>query len=826
MGVWTLQANMARGVLTPLAHARVDTEIYVGALAEAENVVISRFGGCIRAPGTEFLGLLKDQTRKARWIRFEFSRAQVFHLEFGHLYIRFWTPAGRVETSPGVAYEIASTYAEADLKYIKFRQSADVVYLVCKGYKTRILKRMSDTNWTLTDFAPQDGPYLKADTKGTRLTPSERGSVVPIMTSNTAPAGTAAATGGGDAYKAFDASVTSAWSYGAPVGATLSYQFPGGTTKIADAYYIRATAAGNGSGTGGGSGPTAWTFEGYDGANWIVLDARTNQNSWGFGETRFFELSNDSAFERYRLNIGGSESSTSVTVAEFGIHEKASAQTPFNLTASNTTGLNDGAGFLTTDVGRSIRLLGSDARWRWAEIVSRVSSTVVTVRLYGHALPDLSAVTLWQLGVFSDTTGWPSSVAIHEDRFTLANTPGDPIAVWMSKSSNYSDFGTSTPLVDDDAVTIRMTGGQLDEVSHLTETKGALMASTATYLRTISPANNGNAIKPDNVRQQAETAVPSSYIDAVAIENVFLFIDFYQQRLYETGYSFDADGFIARELSVVNEHLFLPGIVQLAYASTPHKILYALRTDGKVVAFTYDREQKVAGGTLLDIGGFVEDISVLPGPSRSELWLNVRRTVNGNVVRYAERQAEFWRDGMSLGVPRFGACSYAYEGVAVAGVSGVTFLAGETVGVWADGRDVGDVTITVGGVFTLPNGMTATQFTFGKRVPWKLKTLRLTQHGNRDGSGLGRFAEVQKALLDTFETPAGSFRAGSVDQVDTVNVDDAVEYDPDAPTPYLTKMQPLPVDDSWQNNGVFVIEGESMHPATVRAISLEVDGEP
>ncbi|TJW57838.1 MAG: hypothetical protein E5X43_39780, partial [Mesorhizobium sp.] len=76
-------------------------------------------------------------------------------------------------------------------------------------------------------------------------------------------------------------------------------------------------------------------------------------------------------------------------IVEMGWHEDGDTQTPFDLTASSIVGINGGTGFQASDVGRTIRLLGSDAVWRWARIASRSSATVVKIRLYGHALPNL-----------------------------------------------------------------------------------------------------------------------------------------------------------------------------------------------------------------------------------------------------------------------------------------------------------------------------------------------------------------------------------------------------------------------------------------------------
>lgn len=60
-----------------------------------------------------------------------------------------YTSGGTLETS----YEISSPYLEADLPYLKYVQSADVLTIVHPSYAPRKLSRTSDTSWTLSTIA-------------------------------------------------------------------------------------------------------------------------------------------------------------------------------------------------------------------------------------------------------------------------------------------------------------------------------------------------------------------------------------------------------------------------------------------------------------------------------------------------------------------------------------------------------------------------------------------------------------------------------------------------------------------------------------------------
>ena len=830
MTVFPVQANMTRGEATPLVHGRGDTEHYSAALALARNVVVTRYGGVTRAPGSFYQGPTKNNAKKSRFIPFEFNRTQVFAIEAGDLYFRFWTPAGRIESPPGTPVEVVTPYAEADLKHLRVRQSGDVVYIWCKktaggAYQPRTLTRTSDTVWTLALYNTLDGPFLREDTQGTTLTPASYGSITPTMTSLVAPSGTVSSSGAaGDAWEVFDRAVnTSSNVDGSAVG-FVQYRQAGGLQVVADAYAL--TSANNNTDTN--DMPSIWQFQGSnDGATWVTLDSRKGETGWANSETRFYDFPNTVAYEYYRLNFqgGGGGDGNLSTIAELSIHRKASDQTPFNLTASATTGINGGAGFKASDAGRVISLMGSDGRWRTAEIVARSSATVVTIRLHGHALPDLTPIARWRLGAFSEESGWPTIGTFYEDRLGHGRTSTDPIGMWFSVNGDYDNFETSSPQVDDDAISLRLTGGKLNELSWMIDLDD-VVAGTAGSLRAVGRNNQNAAFSPTNARQKNETVAPSSDIEPVQIEEIVLFMDFFEQRLYEAAYTYEIDGYLAREASTLNEHLFLAGVEEITYLSHPHKILVARRYDGKLIFFTYDREQKVAGGTLIDMGGgIVESVMGLPGEGGTDLWMIVRRTINGNTVRYVETLAAFWRSDLGVQVdPLYAACGGQRSAAASTTVTGLTHLANTTVGVWADGRDIGDAAVSAGGVLTLPAGISGADVAWGIRMPWQIKTLRLTQIGNQDGSGLGRRVNIANAMVDLFE--AQGVEVGSVDQQDLLGYLDEIEEDPDAPKPLLTGMYPIAVDDSWRNNGVLVIGGDSMYSATVRAIQLEVDGEP
>lgn len=143
---------------------------------------------------------------------------------------------------------------------------------------------------------------------------SDSPNVIPIMTSNTAPSGVASASSEYSAvypaWKAFDKS-PGGWQTTAGTSGWLAYEFAAAQTVIA--YELTAF------GSVPTRSPKTWTFEGWDGSGWVVLDTQANAPAWSAGERRLYEISNSTAYIKYRLNVTASGDGTYVLLAEMSM---------------------------------------------------------------------------------------------------------------------------------------------------------------------------------------------------------------------------------------------------------------------------------------------------------------------------------------------------------------------------------------------------------------------------------------------------------------------------------------------------------------------------
>ena len=140
--------------------------------------------------------------------------------------------------------------------------------------------------------------------------------IVPAMTSDTAPAGFVASGNSYistlDYYLAFNHILTTdnKWASNSATG-YLAIELP----RIRNVSMYQITWDENI--TYINQNPKDWTFEGWDGYAWVVLDTQTNITTWSVSTPKQFYLATPAAYKKYRLNITANcGSATNVAIGE------------------------------------------------------------------------------------------------------------------------------------------------------------------------------------------------------------------------------------------------------------------------------------------------------------------------------------------------------------------------------------------------------------------------------------------------------------------------------------------------------------------------------
>lgn len=329
---------------------------------------------------------------------------------------------------------------------------------------------------------------------------------------------------------------------------------------------------------------------------------------------------------------------------------------PINSTATTITpSVTTGSGTLTAstsifvagDVGRQVRIKNG-ATYGWCTITGFTSGTVVNMTVGGD-FAATSANATWSLSYFGGSLGWPSLGTIYEQRLIMANTASYPATIFASATGEFSDSVTMSPsqlsgtVTDSDGFVYTIGDDQVNAIQWLSSGRILMIGTTgAEHSLTGGTSSSYAPVTPSNVTIKRESKIGSrSNVRAHRVGNAILYTSKSGLKLRELNYDFGIDSYISRDVTIFNDHITQSGVVDCDFQDEPDPMLWCVRTDGKLIGFSYERTQEVEGWHRHTIGGTdsaVKAVSCIPKPTNDgdDLWMIVSRTINGATVQSIE----------------------------------------------------------------------------------------------------------------------------------------------------------------------------------------------
>jgi hypothetical protein len=699
----THQVAMVGGEVAPALWYRSDLEKIKVALAKCRNFIPFAHGGTSFRPGTWYVSSTKNNG-KAILIPMSFTSEPSVHIEVGHQYMRFFVD-GEPVIKNGVPYEISAPYELADLPNIRYVQSADVLYIVDGRHRPQQLKRYANDNWSIEALNFKNGPFMKEnDTDDTLTISSYNGSTGKV-------GDTVTVTSSSNMFTSSD------------VGRLINIR-----------YVMEAKTISKGREDPAVEGVMSNTWD-VDGQFEIIgsFDGSSAEN---------MALAVDI---QYSVD-GGS------TWQVFDSFLNMHAQNRVKITGElNSEDYND-----TTP---KIRLYATgDINWfSWIlkysrqelngilEITQYISPKQVRCKVKRKCFYLNTPTKKWSLGAWGDVPGWPAVITFHQDRLTLGRTPTSPFDIWQSVTGDYNNFGISEPVEADDSVKIPIRSRSLDEIQGLISLKDLIVLTTGGEWR-ITGSAEGNAITPDSMYISSQGYRGSHPIEPIISGASVLFVQKFGKRVRDLAYSFESDGYDSVDLSIFATHLFDDyTIVDWCYQQEPWSVLWVVRSDGKLLGLTYMKEQEVWAWHMHDVGGIVESISSAPGLTEDEVYMIVKRNINGSDVRYVEKLSSK-PETMHLD------CAVvAHDGDPTTIISGLNHLNGKQVVVLADGVPIFGHTVQ-NGTITLKN--TASYVVVGLQYIGTIQSLPLIYEA-REGISTGSRRRATNVILQVLDSRFG-----------------------------------------------------------------------
>lgn len=787
--VSSIITNFRTGEISPKLEGRIDLQKYNEAVQTLNNMVVFPSGGATRRPGTFFAGRSKDGG-KVRLINFEFSDEQAYVLEFGANYVRFYKDGGILteattnitaitKANPAVVTAAAHGLSNGDRVFIK----SVVGMTEVNNLEFTVANKTTDT----FELSGINSSAFTAYSSGGTV-----GKIVEVTTTY---------------------SVTQIFEINHAQSADVLFL----THKDHEPAKLTRTTA------------TSFTLTDIDFTDGPYLDendtsttlyANANTGSVSIvASADLFSASDVGRLIRFREVIevehdawASSTSYAQNVLVRHGdnVYKKTDSGTdtsgntpPVHLSGSETYGAitwqfqHSGSGFVKITAF-------TDAR--------NVTATFKNEEgfLPASVVGSSNATKKWSLGAFGGDQGFPKAVAFYEQRLYFAGTTGQPQTIFGSVSADFENMTPGT--LDDSAVNFTIASDRVNVIRHLLPARFLQVLTTSSEF-TLSGGTGSTPVTPTNVNVLRETTFGCSEVRPVRAGNSTILIQKGQEKVKEITFDLDTDGLLGIDLTILADHIPRGGLTDMVWQQEPELILWFVHTDGRLVGLTYDRANAAIGWHDHAIGGsgVVESVTAIPSGAEDQVYVSVKRTINGSTVRHIEflQSLEF---GTDVADAFYLDSGLTYSGSATTTISSLNHLEGETVSILADGATHPDKTVS-GGSVTLERS--ASKVHIGYSYTSTIETLRI-EAGADDGVAQGKIKRIHGVTARFFNT------VGAELGPDTSNLDRLPFRDSsmamDKAVPLFNGDKEISFPAGYENDARVVIRQSQPLPMTVLAI--------
>jgi len=595
----------------------------------------------------------------------------------------------------------------------------------------------------------------------------------------------------------------------------------------------------------------------------LYVLARTSSTSWSFSPVTLYggpwgDYNTDSAKTIYASGTAGSVTLTA-GVATFSASD-VGRRLWLELDSDETSAWQADTGVNTNDIRRAGKRYYQSQEtdttgttepththgtqhdggviWRfWAtsyaifEITGYTNSTTVTADVKRGDLwrssrvpPGLTSSSTasdrWRWGAWDEISGYPTVLSFFRQRLVAAMGSRLDFS-WVGDPTVFSpfDFGETT---DEVAFNIALQSRETDDIVGLTE-GASLLVHTEGGEITVGVQTDSEPFSTTNKTYSTGTNYGAEPVTPTRAGTSALFVEAGGRSLRAAEYSVESDGLVAADVTLRASHLTeMSQLLGIALQRRPQPFLWARIGDG-LAALTYDQTSNARGWSTAQIAGAdaVESIAIVPGPSQvdDDVYLIVRRTIDGNTVRYIEVVTPPWAPADAQEDATYFDSHLVYDGAAATTISGLDHLEGEEVHILANGAYHPPRTVS-GGEITLDRS--TTKACIGLQAPAWFITARM-EAGARDGTAQGKTKRIPDVMARVRNTRGGYMGPDlqTLDPVPDLNWRDPATPMGD-PDPLYSGDALLPWPGGYETDGRMAFYVDGGFPATVVALFPQV----
>ena len=770
------------GELSPRVDGRVDLAKYSSGCKQVQNFIPLVQGALQRRPGTRFVSEVKNSANTTWLAKFEFNFQQSFILEFGVNYIRFYSNHAQLVTGTVTAWNAATAYTIGDIA-----STAGVNYY-CILAHTNHAQPNAAYWYPLTDDiyevpTPYTATELTTSENGFGLSLVQSGDVIYICHRNIAP-------------QKLSRISNNKWSLAAVEFAPPPFERVNADNTIV----------------------VKWDEAGLDLEASASLFVASDANSWFYVEQSAIDVNKPWV------------TATAVGATEYRRNDGKNYYTVAGGTTGYVSPIHTVGSKLDGDPGVTWEY--HDDTTAYFKLGAYVSATdmlaTAKVTVPTDILKANNGTKRWAKSAWRSEVGYPTHVTFFRERLTFARDQ----KIWFSCAGDYENFASNEfgQILADSAISIEVQSDTASQIVGITPMAQGLMVNTTDGEVFVSEASISEAFAPTNVKISQQGGYGARQVRPVRVDNAVLFVQRAGKKLRETNYDYSTDSFIAADVTILADHITNGGIVDMAFHREPYNVLWAVRSDGVLLGFTYNKLQDVSGWHRHIIGGsfgsgnsVVESVQVIPryDGTRDDVWLIVKRTINGATKRYIEYLEKDYEDGDLQNTCYYVDCGATYSGSATTIVTGLTWLEGQTVQVLADGANHPDCVVTSGAI-TLQLASSVVQI--GLRNTPLMQTMR-PEGGSQNGTSQGKLKRISIVvirLLNSLGVKAGINSGNYPWQL--LDINNRRPITPmDTPNTLFTGDSSINIDGGVESDATISVTSDQAYPITLISIMPDIN---
>lgn len=736
-----IQYSFSTGAVSPGIRNRKDWQRIDAAVDEVVNGTITPTGAFRRRPGMRFINECLHDDKPITQVTFEFSRDQVYELEFGHYLMRFYVDGGIVTNANGTPYVISTPYSAEEAAEMVTAQDRDT--LICTHWDKTVKKlvRYGHTNWVWEDL------FTEASTS--RIA---------------SPASLTWYDNASDGHNGYEYAVTAyrivsgtpQESYSPPTlvsdPATVDRipETPQNNIQSCIAW-IKKYRPGYGGLAGFPTYPEAFDLSGInedaspvggiDLHPKLLAIFKLQNPAVLYGIRGYWSLyGSDGYYYSFEWRLLSSPNTNDIVSRDqYGRSSDGSLENfvIIPLYASGVAAFNytwfmrDRA--LNHINTNAVSVNGQTMSSIYSAIVSFVTnynqnhSQKVSNHLKWSAVPGAAGYYVYRrpMGVqdknyyliatvsdgsahyleadvsetqpttktpplgtnsFSTPDRYPRICSLYQQRLVLGATKEKPTTIFGSMSGIYTDY-TINPSDLSSGYEFKMASQQSNPLERILPLYTlAILTSGGDFISTVTGAMNAA-----NVNFNQKSYNGCSRVKPIIVGDTGLYVPVGQQTINAMSYSYEKDGFAHNNIIFYAQHYAKnKKIVDLAHQRDPINLIWALLDDGTLLSCTYIPQQDFLAWTEHHTDGKVKSINAVPNSAGyDDLYLVVERTLgNGTVKRYLEMLDDIRPYGKTPDAENayFVDCglSGTFETPATT-ITGLEHLEGKEVAILADG---------------------------------------------------------------------------------------------------------------------------------------------